>query len=736
MKEEIKREKILIDGMHCPSCALLIEGNLRKIKGVISCNVNILRKSATIEFDPNLISLKEIAKKIESYGYRVLEKSFSESNYERKIKNKFMFSLFFSIPLLYLSMGGHIGLELPELFQKYNSPIQFFLTLIILIININFFKKGIFNLIKSKKATMDTLISIGVLSGFFYSTFISILSMTGYKNLSKEGIYFEVSALLITIILLGRYLEEVAKGKTSQAIKKLIELKPKRANVLKGDKELEVPIDEIKISDILIIKPGEKIPVDGEVIDGYSVVDESMITGEFLPVEKLKGCKVIGGTLNKNGKIKIVAQKTGKDTFLSQIIKIVEEAQTSKAPIQKMADLISSYFVPVVLIISIISFFIWYLSGQSIGFSLKIAISVLIISCPCALGLATPAAVIVGMGIGAKKGILFKNAEAIQRAEKIDTFLFDKTGTLTKGDVLVEEIIPVENFNIEDILKFASALSKNSNHPLSEAILRKAKELKIEIPEIDGFEEVPGNGLFGNYKGKKIFLGNLRFFKELNINVEDLMEKINKLEEEGKTVVILGIDEKICGMISLSDILKDEAIEFIKKLKKRKREVILVTGDREKIAKEIGKTLEIEKIFWGILPQDKKSIVEKLKKEGKKVAFVGDGINDAPALAEANLGIALGKGKDIAIEAGDLVLIKNNLMDILKAIDLSHFTMKKIKQNLFWAFFYNIICIPVAAGALFPFYGVLLSPLIAGLAMSFSSLSVVLNSLTLKKVVV
>ncbi len=733
MNEKIK---ILIEGMHCQSCAGLIESNIKKMDGVIKCDVNLPQGYAFIEYNSEKVKIKKIEEIIEKLGYKVVKNQEEKDVGLKVLKKKFIISLIFSIPLIYISMGSHLGMPVPEIFIKYNSFFQFILTIPILLQGIEIFKNGFNSFIKTKRGTMDTLISLGVLSGFLYSTFIFILSWAGYKNLSKEGIYFEVSALLITIILLGRYLEGIAKGKTSQAIKKLIELKPKMATVLKGDKELEVPIEEIKVSDILIIKPGEKIPVDGEVIEGHSVVDESMITGEYLPVEKIKGCKVIGGTLSKNGILKIIAKKTGKETFLAQIIKIVEEAQTSKAPIQKMADLISSYFVPAVLIISIITFFIWYFSGQSFGFSLKVSISVLIISCPCALGLATPAAVIVGMGIGAKKGILFKNAEALQRAEKIDTFLFDKTGTLTKGEVLVEEIIGEENFNIEDILKFASALSKNSTHPLSEAILKKAQELKIEIPETDTFEEIIGKGLLGNYKGKKIALGNLKFFKELKISTENFLEKINKIEEEGKTVVIISIDEKICGIISLSDILKNEAIELIKNLKEREREVFLVTGDREKIAKKVGKILGIEKIFWGILPQDKKSIVEKLRKEGKKVAFVGDGINDAPALSEANLGIALGKGKDIACEAGDLVLIRDNLMDILKAIDLSHFTMKKIKQNLFWAFFYNVLCIPVAGGALFPFYGVLLSPLIAGFAMSFSSLSVVLNSLTLKKIVV
>lgn len=712
---------IQIEGMHCISCANIIESTLKKLEGIKDCNVNFLLKSAYIEFDKDKINLKKIEKKIKEIGYKVKKNEKFDD-----LKRRFLISLIFSIPLFYFSMGIHLGLPSIAFFNKNNLIFQFIFTFIILISGFNIFKNGIISFFKTKKSTMDTLISLGVGSAFLYSFFIFLFSIFGIETFKNEYVYFEVSGFLITIILFGRYLEEKAKGKTSEAIKKLLELKPKYSNVLRDGKEIKIPSEEIKLNDVVIIKPGEKIPVDGVVLDGYSSVDESALTGESNLVEKFKGKEVYSGTINKNGTFKFIAQKTGKDTFLSQIIKLLEEAQTSKAPIQRIADVISSYFVPSVLIISIVSFFIWFLVGQGLGFSLKVAISVLIISCPCALGLATPTAIVVGMGIGAKNGIFFKNAEALQKLGKVENFLFDKTGTLTEGKIYINEITPLKNFKEIEILKFASILAKNSSHPQSEAILKKAEEKKIEIPDVKNFEEIPGKGLIGFYEGKKIILGNLRFLKELNF-------QINNYEEDDKNFVFVCYENEAIGIISTSDLLKSNAKDLINDLKNIKKNIYLISGDNKKATIEIAKELGIENFYFEVLPPDKRKIVEDLKKSAKGVAFIGDGINDAPALSSADIGIAFGGGREIAIEAGDIVLIKNDLKDILKGIKISNLTLKKIKQNLFWAFFYNVLAIPISAGVLYPFFRFLLSPIIAGIAMSLSSISVVVNSLSLKK---
>lgn len=714
----MQKERILIEGMHCASCALLIEGNLKKIKGISTCNVNFLEKSAFIEYDKNLINLNEIIKKIESFGYKVIRASSSEENYVKKLKKKFIFSLIFSIPLLYLSMGHHFGLKIPEILHKNNSFFQLLLTLPILITGFDFFKNGIFYLPKTKKATMDTLISMGVLSAFIFSI---------YNTFFQRGdVYFEISGVLITIILLGRFIEEKAKGKTNEAIKKLMDLKVEKAHLIKNGIEEDILYENIKVDDILIVKPGEKIPVDGEVLEGSSFVDESMITGEGIPKEKFKGENVIGGTINENGILKIKAKRVGNETVLFQILKLLEEAQMQKPPVQRMADKIASYFVPAVLIISTLAFIFWFLNEGNFGFSLKIFVSILIISCPCALGLATPLAIKVGMGLGAKNGILFKNSEVLQNLKDMEVFLFDKTGTITEGKLEIFEILSFNGFKEEDVLNLSFNLSKNSTHPFSEAIFKKGKEMGLENIKIEEFEEVPGKGIKGIYKGKKIFLGSKNFLKENGIEVDLLKED---------AYVLLGMENKVIGLISFKDKIKNGAKEFIKNLKEMGKKVYLVTGDNERVAKKVASELEIENFFFNVLPEDKLKILRNLREEGKKVCFVGDGINDAPSLKEADVGIAMGSGKDVAKEAGDLIIIKNDLMDILKAIKISKFTMKKIKQNLFWAFFYNLISIPAASGILYPFYGILLNPLIAGLAMSFSSLSVAVNSLTLKKVV-
>lgn len=713
-KQNIK-ERILIEGMHCASCALLIEGNLKKIDGISSCNVNFLEKSAFIEYNPEVISLDKIIKKIESYGYKVSKTSLSEEIYIKKLKNKFILSLIFSIPLLYLSMGHHFGLRMPEFFHKYNSFIQFLLTLPILLIGYDFFKSGILNLLKTKKATMDTLISLGVSSAFLFSFFNTFFE--------KGDVYYEISGVLITIILLGRFIEEKAKGRTSDAIKKLMKLKVDRAKLIKEGIEIEIAYEEIKEGDILILRPGERIPVDGEVIEGLSFVDESMITGESVPKEKIKGENVIGGTINKNGILKIKAKRVGRDTVFFQILKLLEEAQGQKPPVQRIADKVASVFVPLVLVFAALAFTFWFIKTGNFGFSLKIFVSVLIISCPCALGLATPIAVKVGMGRGAREGILFKNATSLQNLKDMEVLLFDKTGTLTEGKLEILEILAFNGFEERDVLFLSFLLSNNSSHPFSEAISKMGKERGFEPIGLEEFEEIPGKGLKGIYEGKKILLGNENFLKENGVEVNF---------KKDEATLFLGIEDRFLGSITFRDKLKKEAKEVIRNLKKMGKEIYILTGDNEKIAKEVASDLEIENVFFKVLPEDKYKIVSNLKEKGKKVCFIGDGINDAPSLEAADIGIALGSGKDIALEAGDIILVKNDLRDILKAIKISHFTMKKIKQNLFWAFFYNLISIPVAGGILYPSFGILLNPLLAGLAMSFSSLSVVINSISFK----
>ena len=526
--------------------------------------------------------------------------------------------------------------------------------------------------------------------------------------------------------------EAKAKGKTSEAIKKLMGLSAKTAIVVRDGEELEIPVEEVVVGDVVVVKPGQKIPVDGDIIDGYSSVDESMITGESIPVEKSKGDKVIGATINKTGSFKFKATKVGADTALAQIIKMVEDAQGSKAPIQKLADIISAYFVPTVVSIAIISSAVWYFVG-GFTFALTIFVAVLIIACPCALGLATPTAIMVGTGKGAEAGILFKNAESLQMAQKINTIVFDKTGTLTKGEPQVTDVVTISDYSEEDILLFAAVAEKNSEHPLGEAIVAYAKEKKIKIDEPNKFNSVTGKGIEVEYNGLVIEFGNRKLMEEKKIDFKSAQEKLKQLEGEGKTAMLIAINQKLSGIVAVADTLKEYSAKAIETLNEHGIETIMITGDNKRTAEAIAKQVGIKRVLAEVLPQDKASSVKQLQQEGKKVAMVGDGINDAPALTQADIGIAIGSGTDVAIESGDIVLIKEDLRDVVVAMDLSKYTMRKIKQNLFWAFFYNTLGIPLAAGALYPLTGFLLSPIIAGAAMAFSSVSVVSNSLLMKR---
>ena len=591
------------------------------------------------------------------------------------------------------------------------TPVQFYIGLQ--------FYKGTWTALKNKSANMDTLVSLGTSAAYFFSVYV-VLSGNGHQ-------YFEASAILITLVIFGKYLEAKAKGKTSEAIKKLMHLSPKKATVIRNGKEIVVKISEIELNDIILVKPGGKIPVDGIIVEGYSSVNESMITGESIPVDKNVNDNVIGGTINKQGAFKFKATKIGKNTILSGIIKLIEDAQGRKAPIQRFADNVSAYFVPVVILISILTFSSWYyLFDAELSFALVTAVAVLVIACPCALGLATPTAIMVGTGKGAKNGILIKGGDSLETAHKLKYLIFDKTGTITKGVPEVTDIIPLGN---EDILKIAASIEKNSEHPLGEAIVEKAKTDKIVLSNISNFESIPGHGISSNIGKKKYYFGNLKLMKDLKIKVES---DASDLEKEGKTVMYLAENKKLIGLIAVADTIKETSASAVKSLEKLGIRVYMITGDNKNTANAIAKIAGIKNVFAGVLPEDKAKYVRKLQRHGT-VAMVGDGVNDAPALAQADIGIAMGSGTDVAMETGNIVLMKNDLMDISKAIKLSKVTMTKIRQNMFWALFYNSLGIPIAAGVLYPFTGWLLNPMLAGGAMAMSSVSVVMNSLLLKK---
>ena len=740
---------IAISGMSCASCVSAIENALRSFKGVKTANVNFASEKAFIEYDPTITDIQKIKNVIKATGYNIMDDEKNKRGNERSniieeddnrgdaqkqardkeiknLRNRFLGGLILSLPLLYYMLVALFSFPLPEFFMENMATIQFLLATPVMFIGSIFFTRGILSLIKTKTANMDTLVSLGVGAAYVYSLYATVAIWMGDSSFSMHNLYYEVAAFLITFILLGKYFEAVAKGRTSESIKKLIGLKPKTAMIVRDGKEIETPIDEVLVGDIILVKPGSKIPVDGIVIEGISSIDESMVTGESIPVSKKTGDKVIGATINKTGSFKFKAEKVGKDTFLSQVIRLVEEAQGSHAPIQELADKISAYFVPSVFLIALLSFTVWLILGYSFSFALTIFIAVLIIACPCALGLATPTAVMVGTGIGAEHGILIKNAQALQMASQIDVVVFDKTGTITKGEP------EVTNISNEGVLFYAAVAEKKSEHPLAEAILKKAKEQKLDLPDSESFNSISGFGVEVEINGETVFLGNRRLMQEKNIATSEIEKEIQKLEREGKTVVLIAKQGVFLGIIAIADTLKEGSKEAIALLHKMNKETVMITGDNKITGEAIGREIGIGKVFAEVLPADKAENIKRLQKEGKVVAMVGDGINDAPALAQADIGIAIGGGTDVAIETGDIVLVKNDLMDVVSAIKLSSYTMRKIKQNLFWAFIYNSLGIPIAAGVLYPFTGFLLNPIIAGAAMAFSSVSVVTNSLLMK----
>jgi Cu+-exporting ATPase len=581
---------------------------------------------------------------------------------------------------------------------------------------------------------MDTLVALGTGTAYLYSLASAILIWSGNANYGKDDLYFEVAGLLIVFILLGRMLEAIAKGRTSASIRKLLDLQPKTALVVRDGAEQEIPVEEVLVGDAVIVKPGAGVPVDGIVVEGSSAVDQSLLTGESIPVEKGVDDEVIGGTLNKHGWFKFRATKVGKDTALARIVRLVEEAQGSKAPVQRLADRVAAYFVPAVLVIGIVAFAAWLLLGSEFVFALQVFIAVIIIACPCALGLATPTAVIVGTGLGAENGILIKDAETLEKAHRVDTIVFDKTGTLTRGKPVVTDIVPLTNPTPPDeILRLAAAAEKRSEHHLSEAIVSRATESGIAIPEVESFSAIPGKGVEARYDGTAILVANRKLLADRGIDASAEEERIAQLEQEGKTVALVAADARLVGMIAIADTPKDSAAETVSWLKRQGRQVVMITGDNRRSAESVARTLGIDQVLADVLPEDKAGQIKKLQELGHSVAMVGDGINDAPALVQADVGIAIGSGTEVAIESGGIVLVKDDLRDVARTLDLSSYTMRKIKQNLFWAFFYNSVGIPIAAGILYPFTGFLLNPIIAGAAMAFSSVSVVTNSLSMRR---
>lgn len=730
-----------ISGMTCASCASKIEKAVSSIENVTYASVNLATEKLSLTTsDSNVLSkVDEVVSKLGYTLYSLDENTDQEEKKKNELKNiwrRFIVSTIFTIPVLYIAGAHMLNLPLPQIIDPMVNPITFaliqlFLTIPVISVSHSYYTVGFSSLIKGHP-NMDSLIALGTSAAFSYGIFATWQIIQGNDSYTNE-LYFEAAAVILSLITLGKYLESLTKGKTSEAIKKLMGLAPKTATIIRDGIELSLPIEAVVVGDTIITKPGEKLPVDGIVIDGRTSIDESMLTGESIPVEKKIGDKVIGSSINKNGLIKYEATRVGEDTTLSQIIKLVEDAQTSKAPIAKLADIISGYFVPIVILVSLVASVLWFISGQSILFSLTILISVLVIACPCALGLATPTAIMVGTGKGAENGILIKSGEALETTHQLKTIIFDKTGTITEGKPIVTDIVTAENIDKNFLLFLAASAEKGSEHPLGEAIVLEAKKNSIELVDPTSFEALSGLGIKANLDGLDISLGNEKYFETQNIDISKLKEDSNRLASEGKIPMFISNNQIPLGIIAVADTVKPTSMFAIEQLKKLGIKVIMLTGDNKRTAKAIAKQVGIDYVISEVLPQDKAQHVKTYQAEGQKVAMVGDGINDAPALAQADIGIAIGSGTDIAIESADIILMKDDLQSVPTAIELSKKTIRNIKENLFWAFAYNILGIPVAMGVLYIFGGPLLSPIIAGAAMSFSSVSVLLNALRLKK---
>ena len=741
-KVEQETLTLSVEGMTCASCSAAVERTSRKTAGVFKADVNLATEKLTITVDPNAFDLTELKRKVSIAGYKIKSEMVADDHQKKKdheikvLKWKFILALIFTLPLLYIAMGHMIGLPLPMFLDPHMSPLnfalsQFILTLPVIVVGYKFYTIG-FKTLFLRNPNMDSLVALGTSAAFLYGVYSLIQIAIG--NAHSADLYFESAAVIIMMILLGKYFEAVSKGKTSEAIKKLMDLAPKVATVIIDGVETEVPVDDVMKDDIILVKPGERLPVDGVVIEGFTAIDESMLTGESIPVEKTVGDNVIGASINKNGSIQYKATKVGKESTLAQIIKMVEDAQSSKAPIAKLADQISGIFVPIVLVLAVITFGFWLLMGQSFEFSMANMIAVLVIACPCALGLATPTAIMVGTGKGAQNGILIKSGEALEKAHKINVVVLDKTGTITKGEPQVTDIISASKFNEDQLLQLVASAENRSEHPLGEAIIAHAKQKGFGLKAVESFESIPGRGIKATIEGKQLWIGNLKMMDEQKIKIGQLAKVADELSLAGKTAMYIGIDGILAGIIAVADTIKETSIQAVSLLHQQGIKVYMLTGDNEKTAKAIAKQVGIDYVFSEVLPEEKSIHIKDLQLEGHKVAMVGDGINDAIALAQSDVGMAIGSGTDVAMESADIVLMKSDLRDVSTAILLSKKTIKNIKENLFWAFFYNLLGIPVAMGILFLLFdGPLLDPMLAGAAMSFSSVSVVLNALRLKR---
>jgi Cu+-exporting ATPase len=742
-----KKSIFPVGGMTCASCVARVEEALSSVPGVISASVNLASEKATVEYLERT-GLADMRRAVKDAGYELgpeaqaLEDVATAAQREiRVIRNRFIIAAILTASIMALGWGASfVGKS--YLLLALATPVQFWAGLR--------FYRGAWGALKHRTSDMNTLVAVGTSVAYFYSMIAVIAPGLFATGVVEPHLYFHTSAAIITLILLGRFLEARARGRTSEAIKKLIGMQPKTALVIREGKETEIPVEEVQVGDLILVRPGERVPVDGIVRQGYSSVDESMITGESIPAEKKVSDEVIGATINKTGSLEIEASKVGKDTTLAHIVRMVEEAQGSKAPIQRLADVIASYFVPAVIGIAIVTFVVWYFVGPApaLTFAFLNFVAVLVIACPCALGLATPTAIMVGTGKGAEHGILIKNGEALERAHQINTVLLDKTGTLTSGEPVVTDIMSAHSFSQEEVLQLAASAEHNSEHPLGEAVVKAALEKKLGLSPSSDFNAIPGQGVEASVEGKKLFLGNLRLMKERGLSLNGLEKKAAELLEGGKTVMFLGLDSQVAGIIALADTLKPGAREALQALHKMGIETAMLTGDNRRTAEAIAQEAGIDRVLAEVLPEHKAGEVKKLQEEGKVVAMVGDGINDAPALAQADVGIAIGTGTDVAMETGDITLISGDLMGVVTAISLSKRTMRTIKQNLFWAFAYNTALIPIAAGVLYLAFGNIgvpsglrfvlgeygfLNPILAAAAMAASSITVVSNSLRLRR---
>ena len=742
-----KQKEYIIEGMSCASCAMTIENAVSKIPGVDKASVNLATEIMTVEATDN-VTPEDIAKVVDGVGYsarprgKSVEEELEEKNEKkeahlREMKRNLTISAIFAVPLLFIAMADMVGIPMPAFLSPMQSPVSYALIQLALVLPIiwlgrRFFVDG-FKALSKGHPNMDSLVALGTSAAFLYSLYGTYHVLEGHAHFAMN-LYYESAGVILTLITLGKYFEAVSKGKTSMAIQTLVGLAPKMAMVLRDGQEVEIPVEEVQVGDLIRVKPGEKVPVDGVVTEGNSTVDESMLTGESIPVSKSVGDEVIGASLNKTGSFILKATKIGKDTALSQIIQLVEQAQGSKAPIAKLADKVSGVFVPIVIVLALVSGLAWYFLGQeSWVFALTITISVLVIACPCALGLATPTAIMVGTGKGAENGILLKSGEALEEANHVNMVVFDKTGTITNGTPVVTDVVTADNTDADALVRLAASLEVASEHPLGEAIVAKAKEQGATFDEVTNFEAIPGFGIKGHVGETLVFLGNEKWMRENGLVDEAMNEKANRFAEQGKTPLYIGYNDAVQGLIVVADTVKESSARAIQTLHEMGIQVAMMTGDHERTAQAIAAEVGIDRVFSEVLPQDKANYVSKLQEEGYIVAMVGDGINDAPALAQAQVGIAIGTGTDVAIESADAVLMKSDLMDVPAMLKLSRATIRNIKENLFWAFAYNVIGIPFAMGVLHLFGGPLLNPMIAGAAMSFSSVSVVLNALRLKR---